>query len=145
FLYVALQQLLTLEKELVAFGALPHIGMSLLPRVRPTQLHGIEINTYAAELASVVIWIGYLQWMRDNGFVAPSDPILEKMGTIENRDAILDLSDEKNPAPAKWPEADFIIGNPPFLGNKLFRGNGVSDDYIAALYKAFDLNRNADL
>ena len=23
-----------------------------------------------------------------------------------------------NPRPAKWPEADFIIGNPPFIGTK---------------------------
>ena len=50
FLYIALQQLLNLEKELIAFGALPHIGMPLLPRVRPTQLHGIELNAYAARL-----------------------------------------------------------------------------------------------
>ena len=145
FLYIALQQLLNLEKEVIAFGALPHIAMPLLPRVRPTQLHGIEINTYAAELASVVIWIGYLQWMRDNGFVAPSNPVLEKMQTIENRDAILDLSNPKLPVPAKWPEADFIIGNPPFLGSKLFRKFGITEDYLNALWKAHDLPRPSDL
>lgn len=146
FLYVAIQQLLNLEKEVITFAGRPDIGFGrLFPRVRPTQLHGIEINPYAAELAQVVIWIGYLQWMRDNGFVAPRDPILAPLQSIENRDAILDLSDPKLPVPAKWPEADFIIGNPPFLGSKLFRLNGIDDVYIRALSSAYDLPRTSDL
>ncbi len=56
--------------------------------MRPTQLHGIEINPYAAELAQVVIWIGYLQWMRDNGFAVPRNPILEPLQTIRCADAM---------------------------------------------------------
>ncbi len=92
FLYVAIQQLLGLEKEVITYAARPDIGLGLFPQVRPTQLHGIEVNPYAAELAQVVIWIGYLQWMRDNGFTAPSNPVLEPLQTIENRDAILDVA-----------------------------------------------------
>jgi hypothetical protein len=145
FLYVAIQQLLNLEKEVVTFAAQPDIQAALLPNVRPSQLHGIEINPYAAELAQVVIWIGYLQWKTDNGFGYPDNPILEKMKTIEERDAILDLSDPRLPVPAKWPEADFIIGNPPFLGSKLFRANGLPDEYVAAMYAAHDLPRSSDL
>jgi hypothetical protein len=57
FLYVALRLLLDLEKEVITFAA-GH-GLGLLPQVRPTQLHGIEINPFAQELAQVVIWIGY--------------------------------------------------------------------------------------
>jgi hypothetical protein len=111
--------------------------LGLLPQVRPTQLHGIEINPYAAELAQVVIWIGYLQWMRENGFNAPRDPILQPLQTIENRDAILDLSDPENPKPAQWPMADFVIGNPPFLGCRMFRGYGLPDSYIDAMHAAY--------
>jgi len=145
FLYVAIQQLLDLEKEVVTFAARPDVSVPLLPNVRPTQLHGIEISPYAAELAQVVIWIGYLQWMRDNGFLGPRDPILEPLKTIECRDAILDLSDPKKPKPAEWPEADFIIGNPPFLGSKLFRKAGLSDEFISALHLAYqDLPRTVD-
>jgi len=155
FLYVAIQRLLELEKEVITFGA--EIGEGLFPRVRPTQLHGIEINPYAAELAQVVIWIGYLQWMRDNGFNAPRDPILEPLQTIENRDAILAWVDENGrptPAwregaactgPAEWPEADFIIGNPPFLGSKMFRKSGLPDAYVRAMYDNFDLPNTSDL
>jgi hypothetical protein len=35
-----------------------------------------------------------------------------------------------NPRPAKWPKADYIVGNPPFIGNKRMRlalGDGYTD------------------
>ncbi|MBN1491860.1 MAG: class I SAM-dependent DNA methyltransferase [Phycisphaerae bacterium] len=157
FLYVAIQRLLELEKEVITFAARPEISLGLFPHIRPTQLHGIEINPYAAELAQVVIWIGYLQWMRDNGFIAPSRPILEPIQSIQCRDAILAWEDEEGrpiPAwragarcrgPAAWSQADFIIGNPPFLGSKLFRQQGLEDDYIQAMYASFDLPNTSDL
>ncbi len=59
FLYVALHMLLDLEKEVIAYSS--SRGLSLLPRVSPTQLRGIEVNAYAQQLAQVSIWIGYLQ------------------------------------------------------------------------------------
>ncbi len=157
FLYVAIQQLLDLEKEVITFAARPDIAGGLFPQVRPTQLHGIEINLYAAELAQVVIWIGYLQWMRDNGFIPPNDPILEPLQTIENRDAILAWEDEQGDpirvwregatcrGPAEWPDAHFIIGNPPFLGSKLFRQQGLEDPYIEAMFEHYDLPNTVDL
>jgi len=157
FLYVAIQQLLELEKEVITFAGSPEIAQSRFPGVRPTQLYGIEINPYAAELAQVVIWIGYLQWMRESGFNAPRDPILEPIQTIERRDAILAWADEAgNPIPewregavctgqAEWPEADFIVGNPPFLGSKMFRKWGLPDAYVNALYKSYDIANTSDL
>jgi hypothetical protein len=144
FLYVAIQQLLYLEKDVIRFAASPDVRVGLWPTVRPTQLHGIEINPYAAELAQVVIWIGYLQWMHDNGFNAPSNPILEPLQTIENRDAILDLTDPANPKPAAWPEADFIIGNPPFLGASLLLDN-LGAQYRDGLWSAYELPNFSDL
>ena len=85
----------------------------------PTQLSGLEINPFAQQLAQVVIWIGYLQWMHHNGFKPPSDPVLEPIESIRCQDAILDLSDPKNPKEPEWPEAEFIVGNPPFLGEQV--------------------------
>lgn len=145
FLYVTLQRLLDLEDEIVRFCATHDIYVDGVPRIRPTQMHGIEINRYAAELAQVVIWIGYLQWLHEHSIDDPTRPILDKLQCIENRDAILDLRDKKNPAPAKWPGADFIIGNPPFLGSKLFRKSGLTDGYLRDLYCAFDIPRTSDL
>lgn len=148
FLYVAIQQLLTLEKEVITFAGRSELGLGrFFPSVRPTQLYGIEINPYAAELAQVVIWIGYLQWMRDNGYIdGIRIPILETLQTIENRDAILDLSNAKHPKPATWPDADFIIGNPPFLGDKVLR-RGLGSEYVETLWSVYDTSipRQSDL
>ncbi|MBX3398331.1 MAG: class I SAM-dependent DNA methyltransferase [Gemmataceae bacterium] len=135
FLYVALQSLLNLEKEVIAYSNAHGVPV-LIPGVRPTQLHGIELNPYAQELAQVVIWIGYLQWMKFNGFVAPSDPVLDAMTNIENRDAILDLSDPEHPKEPEWPVAEFIVGNPPFLGTKKLRSE-LGDIYVESMFKMY--------
>ena len=87
------------------------------PRVGPEAVKGIEINPYAAELARVSVWIGEIQWMRRNGFDVGRNPILKPLDTIECRDAILNADGTE----AEWPEADVVIGNPPFLGGKLLR------------------------
>jgi hypothetical protein len=39
---------------------------------------------------------------------------------------------------AKWPEADFVVGNPPFIGGKDIRAE-LGDGYVKALRKAYDL------
>ena len=57
--------------------------------VSPAQLHGIEINPYAHELAQTTIWIGYIQWLRDNGFGLPPEPILKPLTTFRRMDAIM--------------------------------------------------------
>jgi len=137
FLYVALQQLLDLDDEVVRFAARHDITLSPLPYIRPTQLHGIEINPYAAELAQNVIWIGYLQWLVEHHISNDKRPILDKLVSIENRDAILDLSKPNLPVSAEWPEADFVIGNPPFLGDKMMR-RGLGDAYVETLRRVYD-------
>ncbi len=157
FLYVALQSLLDLELEVRTFAAREEINQPVQPRVGPHQVKGIEINTYAAELARIVIWIGYLQWHRQHGDVLGRTPILERLDAIENRDAILAWADEDgNDIPvwregasckgqAWWPQTDFIVGNPPFLGSKVFRKFGMPDPYIDAMYASFDLPNSSDL
>ena len=144
FLYVAINLLLDLEKEVIAYGA-SH-GLTQLPQVRPTQLAGIEINPYAQELAQVVIWIGYIQWMHHNGFNPPRNPVLDPIESIRCMDAILDMTDPAHPSEPEWPEADFIVGNPPFLGGKLLRTN-LGDQYVDSIFKVWDQHvpREADL
>jgi hypothetical protein len=44
--------------------------------------------------------------------------------------------DYPKPAPAVWPRADFIIGNPPFIGGKDLRAE-LGDGYAEALWKAW--------
>ena len=41
-----------------------------------------------------------------------------------------------NPRPAEWPEADFIVGNPPFIGGGVKR-RALGDGYVEALASAY--------
>ncbi len=135
FLTVALGALLDLEKEVVAYGAAAGLA-GMFPDVSPRQLHGLEVNAYAHELAQVSVWIAYLQWMTANGFQPKRDPVLQPLDTIRLQDALLDLSDPAHPQEAAWPEAEFIIGNPPFLGDKKMRGE-LSIGYTTSLWSVY--------
>jgi len=136
FLYVALKQILDLEKKISVFAA--SNGLSgLLPRTSPEQLYGIETNVYAHELASVVVWIGYIQWQHDNGFHFGSHPILKPLTNIKHMDAILTHDEKGRPVEPAWPDADVIIGNPPFLGDKKMR-EGLGDIYVDDLRKLYE-------
>ncbi|PHQ35110.1 class I SAM-dependent DNA methyltransferase [Rhodopirellula bahusiensis] len=49
-----------------------------------------------------------------------------------------------NPKKAEWPETDYIVGNPPFIGNKRMRF-ALGDGYTQALRATFDdLSENVD-
>ena len=127
FLYLALHALKDIEHRVQLEAET--LGLERgFPAVGPANVKGIEINAYAAELARVSVWIGEIQWMRRNGFGASTDPILDPLDTIECRDAIL-APDESEP---DWPQADVIIGNPPFLGYSPQRET-LGDDYIEAV------------
>ena len=135
FLYLALRSLLDLEQQAIDFGAAQG-WHDLSLTVKPNQMLGLEINHYAAELARTSLWIGYIQWHQSNGFPYRRHPILTPLHTIRQTDAILDLSDPENPAEPEWPAAEFIIGNPPFLGNKMMRLN-LGDVAVDAIYSVY--------
>ncbi|MAT72077.1 MAG: SAM-dependent methyltransferase [Planctomycetaceae bacterium] len=49
-----------------------------------------------------------------------------------------------NPRKAEWPAAEFVVGNPPFVGNKRMRF-ALGDGYVEALRQAFnELSENID-
>ena len=135
FLYLALRSLLELEKTVIDYGAAQD-WPGLRPAVKPDQMLGLEINHYATELARTALWIGYIQWHQANGFAYDHSPILTPLDTIRQTDAILDLSDPANPKEPEWPAAEFIIGNPPFLGSKMMRLN-LGDEYVDALFREY--------
>ncbi len=146
FLYVALQCVKDLEKEAGAWAA-ERLGIAFpLPQVDPSIVYGVEKDPYAHQLASVSVWIGEIQWMRSNGFHYHKDPILRPLGNIECRDAILARDASGAPVPAAWPEAEFIVGNPPFLGLRYMR-ESLGDDYVEPLWEAWEgtLPKGADL
>jgi len=137
FLIVSLWALKDLEFEAIAWGSLVLERPMQLPQIGPEAVLGIELNAYAAELARVTIWIGEIQWMIRHGLGYRRNPILKSLHHIENRDALLDLTDPTNPHEAEWPSAEFIVGNPPFLGRKFLRSQ-LGNDYVEELFGIFE-------
>lgn len=147
FLYVALELMKQLEGEvletLAALGG--EEALALDDRtVDPGNFLGLEINPRAAAIAELVLWIGYLQWhLKGGGAIA--DPVLRRFGNIRTQDALLVTNADGTRRRAVWPEADYIVGNPPFIGGKDLRER-LGDDYAAALWRAYPkVNRSADL
>ena len=141
FLYMALHAVKDLEhaanQECEIYGLSPR-----MPMVGPEILRGLEINPLAAELARTTVWIGDIQWAVRNGFYTRPEPILRRLDTIECRDALLEAqasipsSASKRVAEAAWPRAEFIVGNPPFLGGKMLRRN-LGDAPVEALFETY--------
>lgn len=182
FLYVALEHMKRLEGEVLGFiseltrgqGVLESEGLT----VDPHQFLGLELNPRAAQIAELVLWIGYLQWhYRLNDRLDLPEPILKDFKNIECRDALIDydgrepelddngrpvtiwdgismkvspttgelIPDETgraivfryhNPRRAEWPKADYIIGNPPFIGASTMR-RALGDGYVDAVRQVF--------
>ena len=136
FLYIALRSLLDLEKQVIDYAA-EQGWYGMTPMVSPSQMSGIELDHYAAELAKTALWIGYIQWHEMNGFRYSHNPILTPLDTIRQMDAILDHDGDGNIVEPEWQDAEFIVGNPPFLGSQMLRGN-LGDSYVDALYNLYD-------
>ena len=62
------------------------------------------------------------------------DPTTGEM--VPDPDAQESVYDYTNPRPANWPEADFIVGNPPFIGSQYMR-EALGDGYTEALRDAY--------
>jgi hypothetical protein len=56
---------------------------------------------------------------------------------IPDESARIPLYRYVNPRRADWPEADFVLGNPPYIGNKRMR-LALGDGYVEALREAHD-------
>lgn len=159
FLYVALEHLKRLEGEVLnamegytdrqgLLGTAAGVfDMTEGLTVTPRQFLGLEINPRAATIAEVVLWIGHLQWHRrtHDGLDDLAPPILRDFGNIRHQDAVLAWTDGEAKK-AEWPEAEFIVGNPPFLGGKDMRA-ALGDDYTETLRRVYgaEVPDSADL
>lgn len=161
FLYVALELMKRLEGEVLeALAELGETETMGLEEVDPHQFLGIELNVRAAAIAELVLWIGYLQQHYRNRSEHPAEPILKAFGNIQQKDAVLtwdgypELQFEMRDGVAvqvfpnarrpAWPEAEFIVGNPPFIGNKRMNDQ-LSEPYARALRNVWkDVPESAD-
>ncbi|PKO69441.1 MAG: hypothetical protein CVU23_06680 [Betaproteobacteria bacterium HGW-Betaproteobacteria-17] len=134
FLYLALKALRDVERQVLREGyELGGFQPGLWMQTGPNNILGLEINEYAAELARTTVWIGDIQWCRRNGREIVRNPILRSLDSIEHRDALLNPDGSE----ATWPTADVIVGNPPFLGDKMMRGE-LGDEYVEKLRKRYE-------
>lgn len=169
FLYVSLELMKKLEGEvletLAKLGQSESLGLER-ETVDPHQFLGLELNPRAAAIAELVVWIGYLQQHYKTRSGHPSEPILKAFANINfgmrhGYDAVLswdgypDLkvlrqdgkSVETYPNPRRpvWPEAEFIVGNPPFLGKGAAMRGALGDSYVEALWSAHKwIDQSAD-
>ena len=146
FLYVTFAGLKALEGEvrqaLLKRGQ-PEILELPGVAVHPSQMRGIEVNARAAAIADLVLWIGYLQWyLRTHDATdALPEPILKGYGQVDHRDALL----TEDGARAPWPDADFIVGNPPFLGKGEPMREALGDAYLDQLSAVYpEVPKSAD-
>ena len=143
FLYVAMESLMRLEGDVVEL--IRQLGGAASPQVGPQQFLGLELNPRAAVIAELVLWIGWLRFRMQNDPDAAPEPVLKQFGNINfgghaGYDAVLRRKptgevDADQPMIPAWPEADFIIGNPPFIGGKDIRRQ-LGGDYAEALWRA---------
>ncbi len=143
FLYVAMELLQRLESDVIE--RIEQLGGDARQRVGPHQFYGLELNPRAAKIAELVLWIGWLRNRLHDDPDAVPQPVLAESANINfgrhgGYDAVLRLKDTgeadlDNPLLAAWPEADFIVGNPPFIGGKDIRKR-LGGDYAEAMWKA---------
>ena len=130
FLYVAYRELRDLEQRAKARIAevARASGVTVpsgLPSYPISNLHGIEINEFAALIARVTLWMGHKLVTDAHGLVEPVLPLVDLSG-IQVADALR----------TEWPEVDVIIGNPPFQGSQHLR-QVFGDDYVTWLQDTF--------
>jgi hypothetical protein len=160
FLYVSLELMKRLEGEVLE--ALLDLGGQETLRglgshsVDPHQFLGLEINPRAAAIAELVLWIGYLQWHFRTKGAAPEEPILRAFKNIQVKNAVLTWDGEPvpkivhgketypNARRPDWPAAEFVVGNPPFIGASYLRGR-LGDAFAEALWEVHsNMNESAD-
>lgn len=169
FLYVSLELMKKLEGEvletLARLGVPESLGLER-ETVDPHQFLGLELNPRAAAIAELVVWIGYLQQHYRTRDGHPSEPILKafrniNFGRREGYDAVLTWDGYPVPTVVEqdghrvetypnarrpdWPEAEFIVGNPPFLGKGAAMRGPLGDAYVDLLWSVHkEMDESAD-
>ncbi len=153
FLYVSLLALKDLEAQVRRFFG--RLGLPFRDVVTPRQLYGIEKDEFAAKLAHVVVWIGYLQWRYtyegvlhprlprrpEHPMMLPHPILQDKLSPDEPdrivcADSILRYDADGKPYEPEWPAVDVIMGNPPFLGRYRLRGE-LGEKYTDDLFTLY--------
>ena len=112
-------------------------------RSRPTQIAEPVLHAYGTikEQDAILAWDRRELLCDENGVpLSRWDGVTTKLHPITgdevpDPDATVALYRYENPHPAAWPEAEFIVGNPPFIGGKDLRAE-LGDGYAEAAWNA---------
>jgi hypothetical protein len=143
FLYVSMELMQALESKVIE--TIQVLGGQAEPKVGPHQFYGLEKNPRAAKIAELVLWIGWLRNRLHDDPNSVPQPVLAESASINfgrqgGYDAVLKMNslgepDLENPMIPDWPVAEFIVGNPPFIGAKYMRER-LQSDYVEGLWTA---------
>ena len=112
-------------------------------KVSIRQFFGIEVNDFAVTVAKTALWISEAQMLAETEKIISRDLDFLPLKTYTN---IL----EANALQTAWPKADYVIGNPPFVGARMMTAEQKQDvidifgkkwknvgnlDYVCCWYK----------
>ena len=132
FLTETFLSLRKLENEAIVVGERLKPGEVLLNldgivKVSIAQFHGIEINDFAVSVAKTAMWISEAKMLNETAKILHAPP---KYLPLHDYDGII----EGNALRMDWPQADYIIGNPPFAGAR-WMGKEQKEDMLAIFGK----------
>ena len=135
FLYIAYRELKRLEAQIYErMGKYKSIDASQRPMgfVTTRNFFGMDINPFAVELAKVTMMLAHKLAIDELHVQEQALPLGNLDANFSIGDALMRDDGSRTP----WPEADVIIGNPPFLGAKLLKPKHGAD-YVKRLRRAY--------
>jgi len=135
FLYIAYRELKRLEARIYErMGEYKSINASQRPLgfVTTRNFFGMDINPFAVGLAKVTMMLAHKLAIDELHVHEQALPLDNLDDNFIIGDALILDDGSRTP----WPEVDIIIGNPPFLGAKLFKPK-LGADYVKRLRKAY--------
>jgi hypothetical protein len=147
FLGTSFELLNALDGEVMA--TLRKLGLPDSPEsVNIQQFRGIEIAPHSADVCELALRVVWLKSYYKTHKTPP--PEIDNQRVVECRDAILKSDTARNivdasgkitryinPRPAEWPKCDFVVGNPPFVGNSKMRQT-LGDAYVTAIRDIYE-------
>src|SRR5271157_1077345 len=136
FLYIGYRELKRLERRIyermVEMSGKIDPSQMLFGFVSARQFFGIDINPFAVELAKVTMMIARKLAIDELHITEKALPLDNLDDNFKAADALIDELGN----PVRWPRADVIIGNPPFVGAKFLKPERGAD-YVNAVRHAY--------
>ncbi len=135
FLFIAYREMKRLERDILLRLREVSKREPLESAISLHQFFGIDIISFAVELAKVTLMLAKELELIEAQKLAETDQLLieEKPLPLDNLDKNIICADALF---TDWPKADAIIGNPPYLGSKLLKPT-YGNDYVEKLRKTY--------